>query len=929
MIVLKPTNIIVVAIFLILSFLSLCSVEAQQIRLLHGHPSGSPLDLALIEMARSVLKELGGGLEIEVFPEGNIEKPNAVVGAVQAGQFEMAMAPIHSLRRVVPGFKVYNLIFLFPNLDAVDQFGKGSEGQQLLGLLDGVGLKGLGYAHRGMLQFAAQKPIRTPEDLEGRKINVQDWLVAEQLRTMGANAVRVRTSKIYSALMTGLFDATTTTTEGIMLGGLKEVAPALTPANYSYVGEVLIMGSKYWKALTPRARYVIETTANAVFEQYNREQIYAEQAMKAKLEFVPFDESDRNKWLREVPTTWGDHVVDVPSKIVVQTLDHEYLSGSKPVRDLLDRLTKQPEKEIYWNTWFEEFDQPVSSSQILPNHPYTFVADLSRFDLSHRGFVSQTELSPTIIQDIKQAIEGRKPGLHIWIRPVLVNAVPEPGEAPSQKMSIFFDRLIHPKNPQVAALNDSDFHEFAKAGRIGLVGPIADDRPFRLRLQTGDAGCGAVALSIWDSSGRRPLDHLVYRFRIGKSPQSGLRCQVDPLANNFYGGFNTLLKSTILTARNPESEPIAAAFHVFEVKDVTNDTMGLALFLMPNDKTNGEPDLWSWQMADPLSRYLSGTAFTKGLSDAQEAAILAGSSRDTYAKVAKDLKDRLFSGSTKQDQDSANAAFDSLKGLVENATKPPLVLARLVGAKGELLYLPLRLLSAGGPTDAPLKKPFLATQPLPRERYVSGITCVEPWAFALPEAMNAGVKFELPPNAKDWPPWLFALIRKFDEFKRYCEPSGPESDTGEGLMLVAHQANGELSFKSAPPVVTAGSIQRQYSEGSVAVLATCEAAGLDNENRLVLKQLNKQGADTIIAAPYKVNLDYGVALGEELASAIHDFRTLPSNPPPKIMELFETAAIRAANNLSKSLPGMPRHLEDMRFEFQIMGDYGTRLCGPN
>jgi C4-dicarboxylate-binding protein DctP len=505
----------------LLTLLALCIGTAaigqeQTVRLTHSAPSGSPLDRAMHEFASSVGERLGGKLIIKVFPAGTIAPPSETARLVQSGIVEMAMAPVTSLQLVTPAFKIFDLVFLFPDLKAVDRFQRGTEGRKLLNELQDAELKGLGYAHRGMLQIAAKTPILGPADLRGRKVRSTSSFIDAQLARLGAVPTPLAFAEVYQALAQGAVDATEATALGIKETRLNEVTSSLRALNLAYTGDVLIASLPFWDKLEPAAREAIEGSAEGVFNVYNKKRIEVEENTLQELHFTALQTRERLEWLDAAEPVWNPDLEEVGRSRVEQVRESELSESlSRPEvllnvdlggllrggilggeNSFLRDLSKWFEEGPYWNTWFEEFDKQVQEDQIRPNNPYTFNLDLSRYDLSELASVRSAATGETFREQIDKAIKDGKKGIHIWIRPVLLGAVPEGDAGQARKMSILLDRLQGPDDPIIAGQPGVSFGELAGAGRIGIVGELSDNRPYRLPLQTGQAGCGVIALSI-------------------------------------------------------------------------------------------------------------------------------------------------------------------------------------------------------------------------------------------------------------------------------------------------------------------------------------------------------------------------------------------------------------------------------------------------
>ncbi len=67
----------------------------------------------------------------------------------------------------------------------------------------------LGWMDAGTRNLITKEPVAKPDDLKGMKIRVQTSPVAlDTLKAMGANAVAMGTSEVFSGMQTGVIDGT-------------------------------------------------------------------------------------------------------------------------------------------------------------------------------------------------------------------------------------------------------------------------------------------------------------------------------------------------------------------------------------------------------------------------------------------------------------------------------------------------------------------------------------------------------------------------------------------------------------------------------------------------------------------------------------------------------------------------------------------------
>ncbi|MCV5889356.1 TRAP transporter substrate-binding protein, partial [Escherichia coli] len=70
-------------------------------------------------------------------------------------------------------YRLFDLPFLFDDVDAVDRFQNSEAGEKLKNSMKRRGLQGIAFWHNGMKQMSANKPLISPTDAEGLKFRVQ------------------------------------------------------------------------------------------------------------------------------------------------------------------------------------------------------------------------------------------------------------------------------------------------------------------------------------------------------------------------------------------------------------------------------------------------------------------------------------------------------------------------------------------------------------------------------------------------------------------------------------------------------------------------------------------------------------------------------------------------------------------------------------
>lgn len=617
-----------------------------------------------------------------------------------------------------------------------------------------------------------------------------------------------------------------------------------------------------------------------------------------------------------------------PSPSDVTDADTTEMASSDGVQE--STVVSEP-LQPYWNTWFEDGEDVVPDARLAKDRVYKFVLDLAPYDFSpvEKYSVWSTSAEKSLVDEIRSA-----PGtVKMTLRPFVSGALVGPTEIKDIVVVVDPKRLSWSTDEEQKSYykfrsGNLGLREFAKKVRAAWVmpdGSTATPRrdPVSVSLRTAPfAGCGIIGFSVWDESGKKPLDHLVVRVPVGDDQY----CQTDQGTASFESGFRSLL-STALGKRNVGDRPIDAGLHFFEAAVTPTQTLSMAVLADGRDENS--TNVYSWELDVPLSKFF-GEDVPLLLDEAQTTAIKTNESEDikklAYSYLSKQLYKRIFDDVKTKKRDQAQAAWGVLQELAQNKG---LLVTRFVDRNGDILYAPLRLLHAGGDEKA-LKGDLTIVQALPRERYVSGDRCVKEWSYMLPQKLEKYQEDVLKKANRKKPAsgWLRDIFGFVDnDLIQYLRPPDGENrepkSKAEGLLTVAHQSHGAFWFDKKARRFRSEDIQRPYPPGSVAVLATCEAAGIDNENRTALTQFNARGVDLIIAAPFQVRVSYGARLAVKLDKLLR--KTNADGDPKRdrrLVSLFKEAANQVAADDTR------RAFGDMRYEFLVLGDHELRLCPP-
>ena len=305
--------------------LSAGAVHAQiVVKFSHVVAENTPKGQAAIKFKEVAEKKLAGKVQVQVFPSSQLFGDAKELEAVLLGDVQFIAPSLSKFDRYTKKIQVFDLPFLFDDVEAVDRFQDGPKGQELLKSMTGRGLLGVGYWHNGMKQLSTNKDqLKRPEDVKGLKFRIQASDVLEaQFRALNANPQKMAFSEVYQALQTGVVDGQENTYSNIYSQKFHEAQKTIAETNHGIIDYMVVTNVKWWNGLPADIRKglseaMAEATAhnNKVAEDINigaRKKI--EEAGKAKIQKLT--KEDIAAWRKAMEPVWKKFEGDIGRDLI-------------------------------------------------------------------------------------------------------------------------------------------------------------------------------------------------------------------------------------------------------------------------------------------------------------------------------------------------------------------------------------------------------------------------------------------------------------------------------------------------------------------------------------------------------------------------------------------------------------------------------------
>jgi tripartite ATP-independent transporter DctP family solute receptor len=215
-----------------------------------------------VTFQKIVNAESGGRIEVQVFGAGSVGGEREIVESVMAGNLQATSAS-----GVVGGFyapaMIGELPYLFPTAAIAWDVLDGPMGKKLSEGVKKIGLRNLCFAEVGFRHFTnSKREIRTPDDMKGLKIRVQETpLYVTLVKSLGANATPVPWPETYSALQSGVVDGQENPVSVINVAKLYEVQKFIILDGHVYGVDWFLINEKFFQSLPPDLQYIVMQAA--------------------------------------------------------------------------------------------------------------------------------------------------------------------------------------------------------------------------------------------------------------------------------------------------------------------------------------------------------------------------------------------------------------------------------------------------------------------------------------------------------------------------------------------------------------------------------------------------------------------------------------------------------------------------------------------
>lgn len=252
-----------VAILFVSVGCSLVNDGRRIIRIAHSQSETHPDHLGLLAFEDYIESRIGDKYDVQIFPNELLGASVKAIELVQTGAIDYAVASTGNLETFDNIYQIFSIPYLF---NSVDIYHTVMENDELTSSIykstEDAGFEAVAWLDAGTRNFYATKPIKTPEDLKGKKIRVQQSPTnVKMMEAFGAAAAPMSFGEVYTAIQQGVIDGGENNELALTNNKHGEVAKYYTYNRHQMVPDMLIANLRFLEELPKEERIIFDAAA--------------------------------------------------------------------------------------------------------------------------------------------------------------------------------------------------------------------------------------------------------------------------------------------------------------------------------------------------------------------------------------------------------------------------------------------------------------------------------------------------------------------------------------------------------------------------------------------------------------------------------------------------------------------------------------------
>ena len=229
------------------------SALAADLTLKLGHLANeqNPWHLASVKFGDELKRLTDGRIEVQVFPNESLGKEVDLINGMQLGTVDMTITG-ESLQNWAPMAALLAVPYAYKSIEHMDEVAGGEIGEKIKAqIVEKAQIRPIAFFARGPRDLTSNRPIKTPDDLNGLKMRVPNVpLFVDVWKALGANPGPMAFSEVFTSLQNGTIEAQENPLALIRSANFNEVQKFVNLTDHVRSWIYLTIAESTWKKLS-------------------------------------------------------------------------------------------------------------------------------------------------------------------------------------------------------------------------------------------------------------------------------------------------------------------------------------------------------------------------------------------------------------------------------------------------------------------------------------------------------------------------------------------------------------------------------------------------------------------------------------------------------------------------------------------------------
>jgi len=274
---------LMMVVVMLLSAFCAAQVSAADLKIATVLPENTQWMKDMRAGAAEVRELTDGRVNLKFYSGGVQGNPNKVLRKIRIGQLHGGAFTPTDLQQVYPDLNIYGLPFLFESEEEVNYVRERIDPKLMQGLEE-AGFVSFGFSSGGFALVMSNVPVRSHDDLKGRKIWVPegDLISYETMKGLQLSPVTLPITDVLTGLQTGLIDIVAMSPAGALVLQWHTKVDYLTKLPILYSMGFLALDDRAFNRIDDADQAVVRDVMSRIYAEWDAEnQQDADNALQA------------------------------------------------------------------------------------------------------------------------------------------------------------------------------------------------------------------------------------------------------------------------------------------------------------------------------------------------------------------------------------------------------------------------------------------------------------------------------------------------------------------------------------------------------------------------------------------------------------------------------------------------------------------------